>query len=162
MVGDANPAGRKQQGNIFRVTAGAGSGLTSVPALNVGGGQRAGASIAAMPATPSSWSASPPSPRPSRPCPVQPRQMTASIRQATAADLPRVREIISAAYGMYVSRMDRPPAPMLRDYAVEDGTLWVAGTPVMGLISLVVDADSLLIETSQSIPVRRAPASPGV
>jgi GNAT superfamily N-acetyltransferase len=74
--------------------------------------------------------------------------MTASIRRATAADLPRVREIISAAYAMYLGRMDKPPAPMLRDYApaVEDGTLWVAGTPVMGLICLAVCDDSLLIE----------------
>jgi ribosomal protein S18 acetylase RimI-like enzyme len=72
----------------------------------------------------------------------------ASMRRATPADLPCVQEIISAAYGIYLPRMDRPPAPMLRDYAgaVKDGTLWVAGTPVMGLISLIASDDSLLIE----------------
>jgi N-acetylglutamate synthase-like GNAT family acetyltransferase len=72
----------------------------------------------------------------------------AGIRQATAADLPSIHEIIAAAYAKYLTRMDRPPAPMLRDYtsAIEDGTLWVAGNPVTGLISLTPVDDSLLIE----------------
>ena len=71
-----------------------------------------------------------------------------SLRQASAADLPVVREIVTAAYDKYLVRMDRPPAPMLRDYApaVEAGTLWVAGEPVAGLISLIPEGDSLLIE----------------
>jgi GNAT superfamily N-acetyltransferase len=70
------------------------------------------------------------------------------IREATAADLPAVREIIDAAYRMYLSRMDRPPAPMLRDYApgVEAGTLWVAGDPPDALISLIPAGGSLLVE----------------
>jgi hypothetical protein len=35
--------------------------------------------------------------------------------------------------------MDRPPAPMLADYAaeVESGRLWVTGEPVTGLIELI-------------------------
>ena len=71
-----------------------------------------------------------------------------SPRKATAADLPAIREVISAAYARYLSRMDRPPAPLLRDYgpAIEAGELWVAGDPVTGLISLTRDGDSLLIE----------------
>lgn len=71
-----------------------------------------------------------------------------TVRQAGAADLPVVREIVTAAYDKYLVRMDRPPAPMLRDYApaVEEGTLWVAGEPVTGLISLIPEGDSLLIE----------------
>ncbi|MGH3211023.1 MAG: GNAT family N-acetyltransferase [Streptosporangiaceae bacterium] len=70
------------------------------------------------------------------------------IRQAAAADLPAVREVVTAAYDKYLARMDRPPAPMLRDYApaVEAGTLWVTGAPVTGLISLIPQGDSLLIE----------------
>jgi ribosomal protein S18 acetylase RimI-like enzyme len=70
------------------------------------------------------------------------------IRRAGAADLPAVREIVAAAYDKYLARMDRPPAPMLRDYspAVEAGTLWVTGEPVAGLISLIPEGDSLLIE----------------
>jgi GNAT superfamily N-acetyltransferase len=72
----------------------------------------------------------------------------APIRQAGAADLTAVREIVTAAYDKYLSRMDRPPAPMLRDYvpAVEAGTLWVTGEPVTGLISLIPQGDSLLVE----------------
>jgi len=70
------------------------------------------------------------------------------MRKATAADLPAVREIIDAAYGVYLSRMDRPPAPMLRDYApaVEAGTLWVTGDPPDALISLIPADGSLLVE----------------
>lgn len=70
------------------------------------------------------------------------------IRQAGASDLPAVREVVSAAYGKYLARMDRPPAPMLRDYApaVEAGTLWVTGVPVAGLISLIPGDGGLLIE----------------
>ena len=37
-------------------------------------------------------------------------------RPATAADLPAIREVVTAAYARYLSRMDRPPAPMLADY----------------------------------------------
>jgi GNAT superfamily N-acetyltransferase len=70
------------------------------------------------------------------------------FRKATAADLPDVREIIDAAYRMYLPRMGRPPAPMLRDYvpAVEAGTLWVTGNPPDALISLIPVDGSLLVE----------------
>ena len=74
--------------------------------------------------------------------------MAEHIRKATAADLPTVREIIDAAYGMYLSRMDRPPAPMLRDYApvIGTGALWVTGNPPEGLISLTPADGGLLVE----------------
>lgn len=75
------------------------------------------------------------------------------IRKATTTDLEAVREIITAAYGKYLPRMDRPPAPMLRDYtsAVSAETLWVAGDPMTGLISLTPtalapDDGTLLVE----------------
>lgn len=76
------------------------------------------------------------------------------IRQAGAADLPVCREIVTAAYGKYLARMDRPPAPMLRDYApaVEAGTLWTMGEPVTGMISLIPEGDSLLIENLAVMP----------
>ena len=71
-----------------------------------------------------------------------------AIRQADEADLPVIEEIITAAYSKYLARMDRPPAPMLRDYAfaVEQGAVWVVGTPIAGLISLSPADDSLLVE----------------
>ena len=70
------------------------------------------------------------------------------IRQAGAADLPVVHEIVAAAYDKYLVRMDRPPAPMLRDCApaVQAGTLWVTGEPDAGIISLIPEGGSLLIE----------------
>jgi GNAT superfamily N-acetyltransferase len=73
----------------------------------------------------------------------------ADLRRATAADLPSIQGVIAAAYDMYLSRMDKPPAPLLRDYsgAVEAGAIWVAGNPVVGLISLTsLDDATLLIE----------------
>ena len=70
------------------------------------------------------------------------------MRRATAADLPSIQQIITSAYEKYLPRMDRPPAPMLRDYApaIAEGTLWVTGNPVTGLIALTPAGDSLLIE----------------
>ncbi len=70
------------------------------------------------------------------------------LRRATAADLPSVRSVVAAAYARYADRMDRPPAPVLTDYreAAEAGQVWVLGTPVTGVIVLVPDQDSLLVE----------------
>jgi ribosomal protein S18 acetylase RimI-like enzyme len=69
------------------------------------------------------------------------------VRRATPADLPAVRAVVSAAYTRYLDRMDRPPAPMLADYAaeLESGRLWVAGEPIAGLIELIETGDSLHI-----------------
>ena len=66
-------------------------------------------------------------------------------RPATAADLPAIREVAGAAFARYLSRMDRPPAPMLADYgaAVDAGQLWVTGRPVTGLIELTEAGDAL-------------------
>jgi GNAT superfamily N-acetyltransferase len=74
--------------------------------------------------------------------------MSEEPRLATAADLPRVHEVIAAAYAKYRNRMERIPAPVLRDYAgeVDQGLVWVVGDPVMGVVSLIPEADSLLIE----------------
>ena len=68
-----------------------------------------------------------------------------SVRLAAPADLPAIRDIVTAAYARYLDRMDRPPAPMLADYAaeVESGRVWVAGEPVTGLIELTETGDSL-------------------
>jgi len=42
------------------------------------------------------------------------------------ADLPSIQRIITAAYDKYLSRMDKPPAPLLRDYrpAIKAGAIW--------------------------------------
>jgi len=80
-------------------------------------------------------------------------------RLATAADLPAAHEVIKAAYARYADRMDTPPAPVLTDYraAVEAGQVWVLGQPVVGVIVLVGEVDSLLVET-----VAVSPAAQGI
>ena len=59
-----------------------------------------------------------------------------------------MHEVIAAAYAKYRTRMESLPAPVLRDYTgpVEQGLLWVIGDPVMGLVSLIPETGSLLIE----------------
>ena len=70
------------------------------------------------------------------------------MRQATAADLEPIHQVIRAAYAKYVGRMPKLPAPVLRDYRgpIEAGAVWVTGNPITGLISLTPVGDSLLIE----------------
>ncbi len=70
-------------------------------------------------------------------------------RKAADSDLQAIRNIIEAAYSKYLSRMDRKPSPLLRNYEsqVKEGVLWVVGNPIVGLISLVQESvDCLLVE----------------
>jgi N-acetylglutamate synthase-like GNAT family acetyltransferase len=71
-----------------------------------------------------------------------------SLRRATAADLPAIRTLIDTAYAKYLTRMDKKPAPMLRDYgpSVEAGTTWVAGFPIAAVLTLYPRDDCLLVE----------------
>ena len=70
------------------------------------------------------------------------------LRCATADDLPAIRAVINAAYARYLTRMDKPPAPMLRDYgpSVEAGTTWVTGSPVAAVLTLYPREDHLYVE----------------
>ena len=58
------------------------------------------------------------------------------IRAATAADLPGITDIVDEAYRHYITRLGKPPAPMLDDYAarVSEGAVWVLeeGTVLYG------------------------------
>jgi GNAT superfamily N-acetyltransferase len=71
-----------------------------------------------------------------------------SLRRATAADLPAIRALIDAAYTRYLTRMDKPPAPLLRDYgpSIEAGTTWVTGSPVVAVLTLYPRQDHLYVE----------------
>jgi ribosomal protein S18 acetylase RimI-like enzyme len=71
-----------------------------------------------------------------------------SIRPATAADLTAIKALIDAAYAKYLTRMDKPPGPMLRDYgpSIEAGATWVAGSPIIAVLTLYPRDDHLLIE----------------
>jgi ribosomal protein S18 acetylase RimI-like enzyme len=71
-----------------------------------------------------------------------------SLRLATADDLPAIRAVINAAYARYLTRMDKPPAPMLRDYgpSVEAGTTWVTDSPITAVLTLCPRDDHLYVE----------------
>lgn len=69
-------------------------------------------------------------------------------RQAVPADLPAIKALITAAYTRYLTRMEKPPGPMFRDYgpSVEAGNTWVIGEPIVGVLTLAPEPDHLLIE----------------
>jgi GNAT superfamily N-acetyltransferase len=69
-------------------------------------------------------------------------------RLAGQADLPQIRVIVAAAYEKYLTRMDRAPAPLERDYAdaIESELIWVIGEPIVGIVLLTQFEDALLIE----------------
>lgn len=70
------------------------------------------------------------------------------ICQASTADLEAVRALVKRAYARYADRMDRTPAPVLKDYLaqVQAGQVWIAGQPIAGVIVLISGPESLLIE----------------
>jgi ribosomal protein S18 acetylase RimI-like enzyme len=73
-----------------------------------------------------------------------------TLRPATAADVPRVTELVQAAYGHYVQGLGGPPRPMTDDYAevVDTHAVTVAerGGEIIGLIVLTVDEEGFLID----------------
>jgi ribosomal protein S18 acetylase RimI-like enzyme len=70
------------------------------------------------------------------------------LRHATADDLPAIRAVIEAAYARYLTRMDKPPGPLFRDYApsVEAGTTWVTGSPITAVLTVDPRDDLLYVE----------------
>ena len=83
------------------------------------------------------------------------------LRRATAADLPAIKAIIDAAYARYLTRMDKRPAPMFRDYgpSVEDGTTWVAASPSRPCSPCIPARITCSSRTSPYIPTPRAVGS---
>jgi len=84
-----------------------------------------------------------------------------SVRPATDGDAAAMRRIADAAYEPYVSRIGRPPAPMLADYpdVVRHGHTWVAehAGQLVGFVVLEPAGDHLLVEN-----VAVDPASQGL
>ncbi len=72
------------------------------------------------------------------------------LRPATAADVPRISELVGSAYGGYVERLGGKPRPMTDDYAevVRDFEVTVAerGGEIAGLIVLGVDEEGFCVE----------------
>jgi ribosomal protein S18 acetylase RimI-like enzyme len=82
------------------------------------------------------------------PLPAESTPGRPGLRRAAAGDLPAIKAVIDAAYAKYLTRMDKPPAPMLRDYgpSVADGTTWVAGSPIVAVLTLYPRDDHLYVE----------------
>ena len=74
----------------------------------------------------------------------------ASLRPATAADAPRLSELVHAAYGHYVARVGGPPRPMTDDYAAvvrsQQVTVAERGGEIVGLIVLAVGDEGFAVD----------------
>jgi ribosomal protein S18 acetylase RimI-like enzyme len=73
-----------------------------------------------------------------------------SLRPAAAADVPRLTELVHAAYSHYVPRLGEPPRPMTDDYdeVVRTHPVFVAerdGT-IVGLLVLEVGDDGFFVD----------------
>lgn len=72
------------------------------------------------------------------------------IRLASPDDAAVVAALVASAYGHYVARLGRKPAPMLNDYAaqIEVGSIHLLceGATIMGLCVLVSEDDALFLE----------------
>lgn len=72
------------------------------------------------------------------------------IRPARPEDRARIEEIVTAAYSLYLQRMDRKPAPMTDDYAarIAAGNTYVLedSGEVAGVLVLEPHADHLLLD----------------
>jgi predicted N-acetyltransferase YhbS len=71
------------------------------------------------------------------------------IRPASPGDAAAMRALTRAAYGHYVARMGREPAPMTEDLeraaATGSAQLAWAGDELVGMIELVVEPDAVLV-----------------
>jgi GNAT superfamily N-acetyltransferase len=66
---------------------------------------------------------------------------------ATVADLSEIEEVVVASYEKFLPRMDKPPAPLVRDYAeaIERRQVWIVGSPVEGLVILITQPEAALL-----------------
>jgi ribosomal protein S18 acetylase RimI-like enzyme len=71
------------------------------------------------------------------------------LRPATPSDVPRLTELVNAAYGHYVERLGGPPGPMTEDYSevVRSFRVTVAEREgeIVGLIALGIDEEGFFI-----------------
>jgi N-acetylglutamate synthase-like GNAT family acetyltransferase len=73
------------------------------------------------------------------------------IRRADTSDAPQISSLVNDAYAGYISRIGKPPAPMLEDYAeaITHKNVWVLEEPsqeIVGVVVLVRFPDYLLLE----------------
>jgi GNAT superfamily N-acetyltransferase len=77
------------------------------------------------------------------------------IRPAVDTDVFEIRRCVVDAFSVYADRMDRPPAPMLDDYAakVREGVVYVdVEGSIRGVAVLIARADHLFLETLAVAP----------
>ena len=76
--------------------------------------------------------------------------MTSELRPATEADVPRLAELVEAAYGHYVERIGARPRPMTDDYAevVREFQVTVVerGGEVIALVALGVTDEGFVVD----------------
>ncbi|WP_197379520.1 GNAT family N-acetyltransferase [Mycolicibacterium mengxianglii] len=81
-------------------------------------------------------------------------------RRATPADVPAITSLVAAAFGKYIERIGKPPAPMLADYAalLDDARVWVLAEDdaLIGVLVTMARDDHLYLDT-----VAVAPAAAG-
>src|SRR5437588_13022824 len=81
------------------------------------------------------------------------------IRKATAEDAARIGAIARAAYGKYVSRIGREPAPMVADFAAEVAAGHVVVIETAGAVDGYMiawpEADAYLIDNIAIDPARQ-------
>jgi ribosomal protein S18 acetylase RimI-like enzyme len=74
----------------------------------------------------------------------------ALLRPATAEDVPRLTELVGAAYGRYVERIGGPPRPMTDDYTEvvrrHQVTVAEAGGEIIGLVVLGTGDEGFFID----------------
>jgi ribosomal protein S18 acetylase RimI-like enzyme len=72
------------------------------------------------------------------------------IRPATQDDVEQIARLVNAAYAKYLDRMEKPPAPMLADYAtlIAQGEVYVlaAGAEIAGLLVIKAQDQTVFIE----------------
>ena len=85
-----------------------------------------------------------------------PTGTTPIIRRATAADVSAIERIVHDAYTKYITRIGKPPGPMLDDYAarVAAGEVSVCadGDQVAGILVLEPAPDYLLLDNIAVAP----------
>jgi ribosomal protein S18 acetylase RimI-like enzyme len=82
------------------------------------------------------------------------------IRVATAGDVPAIEEIVNQAYRHSITRLGKPPGPMLDDYAarVSESAVWELeeGTVLAGIIVLLPAPKYLLLDNIAVSPARQS------
>jgi ribosomal protein S18 acetylase RimI-like enzyme len=87
---------------------------------------------------------------------LRPTFSDGTIRSANLGDAATVREIVDAAYRLYIPRIGKPPGPMLDDYVkrITDGEVWVltCAGGMAGILVLEETTDGLLLDNIAVAP----------